>query len=146
MIAATRLREVTKDHLPKHSIKPRTSAFEKLKGLILGFIAEADCLDDMAKLTADEGFVAASRGVCDPQTYGNFLRSFEKSGVKKLNEDMCRVAFKLRKALASEGEDFVLDLDSTDHQQHAKKMEGLRFNYQNVWGLSSLQAFDQFGI
>jgi len=35
---------------------------------------------------------------------------------------------------------------TTDHEQHARKMEGLGFNYANVWGLSSLQAFDQFGL
>lgn len=55
-------------------------------------------------------------------------------------------AFRIRKALAQEGQDFVLDLDSTDHEQHARQMEGLGFNYANVWGLSSLQAFDQFGL
>lgn len=146
LIAATKLRELTKGHLPVNEIKPRTSAFEKFKGLILGFVAGADCLDDMRKFAADDGFVSASRNVCSPCTYGDFLRDFNADGVRKLNDDMCRHAFKLRKAMADEGQDFVLDLDSTDHRQYAKKMEGLGFNYANVWGLSSLQAFDQFGL
>jgi len=124
LIAATRLREVTKGHLPKAQIKPRSTPFEKLRGLVLGFISGADCLDDMQKLAGDEGFLAAARNVSSPCTYGNFLRSFDKAEVRKLNEDMGDHAFRIRKAMAREGQDFVLDLDSTVPSEHGCHKSG----------------------
>jgi len=52
--------------------------------------------------------------------------------VRKLNEDMCAHAFKLRKSMALKGQGFILDLDSKDHRQCEKKMAGLRFNYVDL--------------
>ena len=41
---------------------------------------------------------------------------------------------------------FILDIDSTSHRQYGLKMEGLGYDYSKNYGLSSLQAFDQYGF
>ena len=42
--------------------------------------------------------------------------------------------------------DLILDIDSTTHIQHGKKMEGLRVNYAGENSLESIEVFDQFGF
>src|SRR5688572_13023981 len=109
MISASRLREMTKACLPHHRIKPQTSSFEKFKGMVLGFIAGADCLDDLDKLADDAGFVAVSKRVCGSQTYGRYLRSFDQPAVRRLNDRLVDFAFKVRKIVAKDS-DFILDI------------------------------------
>ena len=40
----------------------------------------------------------------------------------------------------------VIDVDSTSHEQHGEKMEGLAFNYKNEWCLDSQVSFNQIGL
>ncbi|MEK7854563.1 MAG: transposase, partial [Acidobacteriota bacterium] len=145
MIAATRLRDAVTGDLPKSRARPLASAFQKFRALLFGFVAGADCLDDMDKLAEDEGFAAVAKSLSDSTTYGNFLRSFDLPMVRRLNSGLSDLAFKIRSKVAPD-DDFVLDLDSTKHEQSAKKMEGLGYAEGQYWGLTSLQAFDQFGL
>lgn len=142
-----KLKHMLKDILPDDRRAYSSSSFEKVKALIHGFVAGADCLDDMADLAADKGFEAVCGGrVNSPIRYGNFLRSFHPWQIGRLNDVLVKLAFKARKALFHDHKDFILDVDSTAHEQYAKKMEGVGYNYNSIWGLDSLQAFDQFGF
>lgn len=130
--------------LPVNKIKPKVTALEKTKAMVMGLISGADCLDDMDDLFLDLGFdnvVSASAS----NTYGEFLRSFSNLDTKKLNHSLVDTALKLRKRSHRDVREFILDIDSTSHEQHGSKIEGASWNYKNEWCLDSLLAFDQFG-
>ncbi len=114
---------------------------------MFGFLADADCLDDMNHLNQDPGFTAAVGGEgFTPTVYGNFLRKFEAWHPRKFNELLVSMALNARAKLFPDDHDFILDVDSTTHRQYSEKMEGVGYNYNNVWGLDSIQAFDQYGL
>ena len=136
-----------RDYLPGRTPEHMKSSYQKFKALTLGFVAGAECLDDMAVYAEDPGFVAfCNNYVHAPNTYGDFLRSFEVWHPRHINEVLADVALKARRNMFKYDDRFILDVDSTIHEQYAKKMEGLSWAYNKVWGLSSLQAFDQYGF
>ncbi len=120
---------------------------QKFDGLMFGFLAGADCLEDMSHYNQDIGFLEATKsdGFC-PNAYGSFLRKFEAWHPSKFNELLISMALKARFKLFPDDRDFILDIDSTAHRQYAKKMEGVGYNYNNTWGLDSIQAYDQYGL
>jgi hypothetical protein len=120
---------------------------QKFEGLLFGFLCEADCLDDMNHLNKDQGFLAAtnSQGF-GARIYGSFLRQFNDWQVRQLNELLMKMAFEVRLKLFPNDRDFILDIDSTTHEQYGRKMEGCNYNYDNIWGLDSIQAYDQYGL
>ncbi|RLE39771.1 IS1380 family transposase [Candidatus Woesearchaeota archaeon] len=132
--------------LPKNKIEPGTSSYEKFKALCLGFIAGADSLDDMYKLSTDPGFFETLGYVNAANTYGEYLRSFSTLEIKKLNEKLIETALELRSKSHKRDKDFILDVDSTPCVQHGIKMEGLAYNYKSLWCLDSIQAYDQYGF
>ena len=132
--------------LPKNKIEPKTSSYEKFKALCLGFIAGADSLDDMDKLSTDLGFYETMGHVNAANTYGDYLRLFSNLQVKELNKKLVETALELRLRSFKKEKDFILDVDSTPCVQHGVKMEGLAYNYKNLWCLDSIQAYDQFGF
>lgn len=88
-----------------------------------------------------------------PRTMGDFLRDFEQENIEKMNDCLSlssRLIRKfLREALPDQykpNEALTIDMDSTDHEQHGKKMEGLALNYKGTWGLYSEVAFDELGF
>jgi hypothetical protein len=118
-----------------------------MKSLAMGFIAGADCLQDMETLGKDPAFVEASGGhVNCANAYSYYLKSFEAWQPRKLNELLAETSLKLRRKLFKDNTDFILDIDSTSHQQYGEKMEGVGFNFAGIKCLDSLQAFDQFGF
>lgn len=130
--------------VPINKIKPKVTALEKTKALVMGLISGADCLDDMDNLFLDFGFeniVSASAS----NTYGEFLRSFSNLNTKNLNHSLVDTALKLRKRSHRDVREFILDIDSTSHGQSGSNIEGAGWNYKNEWCLDSLQAYDQFG-
>lgn len=138
------LRRKLRDVLPRG---PRArKSFEKFKAMLLGFVAGADCLDDMRHYGEDEAFEAICKSVHAPITYGRFLRDFERPDCRGLSTLLIETSLRLRQAAFPDERDFVLDIDSTDHIQYGKKMEGLAWNYKDHWGLDSLQAFDSLGF
>ncbi|WP_141730811.1 transposase [Oligoflexus tunisiensis] len=78
-------------------------------------------------------------------TYEDFLRKFSGFQLQHLNQELCRLAGELHLRSGS-SERLVLDIDSTGHEQHGVKMEGLAYNYKNEWSLSSIEVFDQKGF
>jgi hypothetical protein len=135
-------------YLPgSHSQKILQRNFQKFRCMTLGLVAGAECLDDMNVLHGDIGFNAACKdNTFSPNTYGEFLRAFEKWHPERLNDVLISTALKLREKAHGKVRDFILDIDSTDHEQYGKKIEGVAYNYKNHWCLDSLQAFDQFGF
>jgi hypothetical protein len=132
--------------LPEGKIASATDGYDKLRALAFGFVAGADCLDDMDRLACDPAFAALHKHVNAANTYGEYLRAFEERQVTELNRRLIDSANRARKALAPKLREVVVDIDSTLHHQSGSKMEGLAFNYNHDWGLDSLQAFDQFGF
>lgn len=134
------------DFLPKSKIATRCSPLDKFKAMTLGLVAGASCLDDMDRLRQDEGFVAVNgEAVNAARTYDDFLQQFTHESVKKLNLQLVDQALRLHKTQATD-DNFVLSVDSTDNKQSGRKIEGVGYNYKNVWGLDTLVAFDQFGF
>lgn len=72
--------------------------FSKFRSLALGFVAGAECLEDMATLNQDLGFVAVIKNkTFQSNTYGEFLRDFEPWQLRQLNETLGSSALKLRR-------------------------------------------------
>ena len=135
-----------KDLLPTGP-RLKSKSYRKFHALMMGFIAGADCLDDMNDLACDPGFVGFCHGkVHQATTYGDYLRSFERWQPRRLNLALRDLALHLRRSAFKEDEDFILDIDSTSHEQHGRKMEGVEYNYDGKWCLDSIQAFDQYGL
>jgi hypothetical protein len=132
--------------LPANLIEPKTTAYDKFKALCLGFVAGADSLEDMDKLACDVGFKETLGHVNASNTYGEYLRSFSGLQTKQINEKLIETALELRNKMHKKDKTFILDLDSTACVQHGEKMEGVGFNYKNLWCLDSIQAYDQYGF
>jgi hypothetical protein len=133
-------------HLPQlKQVKAATGA-DKFRALVLGFIADAQCLDDMADLGTDVAFSAVAGHVNAPNTYGQFLKQFSAVQCRQLNASLIDYSLNIRKAAKPDAKEFILDIDSTSHEQYGKKMEGVECNYKHQWALDSIQAFDQFGF
>lgn len=148
LINKLELRKKIFDFLPGRKGRCKQRNFHKFRQMMLGFVAGADCLEDMNKLSDDPGF----RALCGKDfyvagTYGNMLRKFEPWQIRRLNETLATTALKLRRKLFKDDRNFILDIDSTDHRQYGKKMEGVRYSgYKGYNCLDSLQAFDQYGF
>jgi hypothetical protein len=117
---------------------------------LLGFLNGWDCIDDLDKLEEDywaqnffEGKIPGAKAC------GDFLRDFTGEDLVKLNKflrDQARSYYRNLIEVHGGEKELIIDLDSTDHKQHSKKMEGLGWSYKNVWGLSSLLAYDHRGL
>ena len=133
-------------NLPQYKISTTQSPLMKFKALMLGLVAGADSLDDMDRLGCDEAFTAVVGQVNAANTYGEYLRLFSKLNCKGIQLSLTDFSLKLRESLLPNAKDFILDIDSTDHEQYGKKMEGVEWNYKGHWCLDSLQAYDQYGF
>jgi hypothetical protein len=145
-----------KDALPMRKTVNNRSGGSYRLGLIQlnSFIYGHDCLDDLEEFRDDPLLEAAMKGeTVAPRTMGDFLRDFEETNIDKMNgylslmsrairKQLIKVlpeAFKPKKAL-------TIDMDSSAHEQHGKKMEGLAYNYKGIWGLYSEVAYDELGF
>jgi hypothetical protein len=147
VISGSGLKRRVDDILPASKRISKAKSFGKFKSLLLGFIAGAECLDDMAVLAEDPGFQALCHNkVFIPNTYGSYLRSFQPWQIKKLNNKLRDHALRQRRSAFPQDKKLIVDIDSTCHVQHGKKIEGVGYNYKGEWCLSSLQAFDQYGF
>jgi hypothetical protein len=140
------LRAPLAPNLPTYKIATATSGYDKFKALCLGLADGMGALEDMDRLAEDGVFAAVSGKVNASNTYGEFLRAFTPYQCKNLNYHLIKTALKLRKAVHPKATEFILDIDSTPHEQHGRKIEGASFNYDSLYCLDSLQAYDQFGF
>lgn len=117
------------------------------------FLYGHDCIDDLIEFKQDPNLEAVLKGeTVLPRTMGNFLRDFSDKNIADLNKFLplqAKSYLSSLKALYPESslfkETLCLDIDSTPHEQRGKKMEGLAFNYKDIWCLDSQVIFDQFG-
>ena len=118
------------------------------------FLYGHDCIDDLIEFKQDSNLEAVMRGeTVLPRTMGNFLRDFSKNHIESLNKFLpiqAKSYLSSLKNLYPENsilkEPICLDIDSTPHEQRGKKMEGLAYNYKDMWCLDSQVIFDQFGM
>lgn len=142
------LGERLRAHLPEDKGDwQKADTVSKFRALAFGFLCEAQCLDDMNWLSSDVGFLSVCGGhVHTPEMYGQWLKKFSDVGIRGLNDALIDTALRLRQATFSKDEDFVLDIDSTSHEQYGRQMEGVAMNYQHIMCLDSIQAFDNRGF
>lgn len=121
--------------------------WEKFQCLLIGFIAGAECLDDVGYYAQDAGFKAVCRALYAPNTLGDFLRSFDENACHQLNGELTDIAFRLRFAVTpKKNKQFILSMDSTKHEHHGETLEGLEWTHDKKWCLDSLQAYDEKGF
>ena len=120
---------------------------KKFEDLALGFAAGAECLDDMAAFSRDEGFRAiADDKVYTPKAYGDYLRSFTGQHIDELNRALARTAFEQRALLRPKMKSMTLDFDSTSNRQYAEKMQGVTFSGEKGYEcLTTMYVFDELG-
>lgn len=130
--------------VPALKIAERNS-FEKFKGLVLGFMAGAECLDDMGPLSED-GALTSSCDMFSAKTYGNFLRSFSYQDLSSMQKRLTDLSLDMRLEVIGKTDDFIVDVDSTPNQQYGLKMEGVEMNKDGYRSLDTAKAFDEFGF
>jgi hypothetical protein len=142
--------------LPARSTTNNRSGGSYRLGLIQlnSFIFGHDCLDDLEEFRGDPLLDATLKGKSvAPRTMGDFLRDFTPENIEKMNGNLRGNSRAIRKQLIDVQPEqhkpspaITIDMDSTDHEQSGKKMEGLARNYKGVWGLYSEVAYDELGL
>jgi hypothetical protein len=140
------LEKKLKTALPTYKIATAATSYEKFEAIVLGLVGGGDCLDEMDRLALDPAFDAVTGELVTARSYGDYLRLFDPGLLKNLKYALINNAIELRQRLGLMGDSYTLTLDSTDHKQHGKQMEGLETNYKGNWGLDSLVAFDELGF
>jgi len=132
--------------LPRKKKSRGLKQVEKLKALVFSFVVGNDCLSDLDVVNRDKLFRELIGGNCSSTSMGDFLRSFGNRHLERLQEAIIESVVELRLTLKPEDQKFVLTMDSTPHEHYAKKMEGLAWNYKNMWCLDSQNCYDQYGF
>jgi len=116
------------------------------------FLYGHDCIDDIIEFKTDPFLEAIMCGeTVLPRTMGNFLRSFSSQNITSLNRFLAAQAKLNREHLCNVHPKILgkqalhLSIDSTPHEQCGKKMEGLAYNYKDMWCLDSQSIFDEMG-
>lgn len=112
----------------------------------LGFLRGYDCIEDLADFEFDPAVMQKfGEEVIKPRAIGNYLRDFSETNNEDLNGFLRAYAKRARERFFPE-EPVIMDVDSTAHEQRGKQIEGVCYNYKNLWCLDSLVAFDQWGF
>lgn len=118
------------------------------------FLYGHDSIDDLKEFQTDPALEAIMRGeTVAPRTMGDFLRDFDETHIKALNEYLTKMGWAIRGHLSEvlpEGKRpasaIHASIDTTFHEQSGKKMEGLAYNYDKKWGLDSQVVYDELGL
>jgi hypothetical protein len=145
-----------KEALPARSTANNRSGGSYRLGLIQlnSFIFGHDCLDDLEEFRDDPLLEEAMNGkTVAPRTMGDFLRDFTLECINAMNRYLSAMARAIRNQLITvlpeeyrPSRAITIDMDSTGHEQHGKKMEGCAWNYKGIWGLYSEVAYDELGL
>jgi hypothetical protein len=131
-------------YLPKY--KRVLAGERKFEALLLGFMAGNDHLDDWDDTKGDIGFDAVlSRSYC-AKALGDYLRDFTGLSLHGMRSKLIELSLSLRKKLGRDLSQFILDLDSSLHEQYGKKTEGVEVCYKKFLALDSISAFDELGL
>src|SRR5262249_48842783 len=114
--------------------------------LLCGFWYGHDCLDDLEEFADDPSVEDKLGGLATSKTVGNYLRDFEPEHVEKLRKFLTKQAFHYRTRIDGDKTSITFDQDSTFHEQHGVKMEGVVMTRHNAIGLDSLHTFDDRGF
>lgn len=134
-----------KSKMPRKKKNIGPTQLDKFKSLLYSFIIGNDCLSDIDNSNKDLLF-AELTGKVASRTQGDFLKSFGNRHAEKLQEFLIELTFELRSLMFHDEKKFILSMDSTPHEHYGKKMEGMAWNYKNMWCLDSQNAYDQFGF
>jgi len=117
------------------------------------FLYGHDCIDDIIEFKTDPLLKTVMRGeTVLPRTMGNFLRDFSSQNLKALNTFLATQSKSNREHLQELHPKQLGDriphfsIDSTPHEQSGTKMEGLAWNYKDIWCLDSQSMFDDLGF
>jgi len=132
--------------LPRKKRSKGLDQIQKLKALVFSFAVGNDCLADIDVINRDRLFREIIGGNSSSRSMGDFLNSFDNKHIERLQDSLLESALELRLALYPEDKKIILTMDSTPHEQCGRKMEGLAFNYKNMWCLDSQNVYDQYGI
>lgn len=132
--------------LPKakriRGLKPK----EKFLCGVLGFIAGADCIDDLGSLRRDYFFSEVTGGGIAPSTMRSFLGVFRLKYFERLQNFLPVLAMELREKIFPRDHHVVITMDATPHEQFGEYMEGVDWCYNKKRGYVSQNAFDQYGF
>ena len=132
--------------LPRRERHFRSSSGAKFLYGIMGFIAGAECIDDLDHLRKDPLFHTLTDGGIASSTMRYFLGKFRLKHIEKLQRFLPKLAFQIRQKLKKDSSPIIISMDATPHEQHGKYMEGVEWDYKNRWCLSSQNAFDELGL
>lgn len=110
--------------------------------LIAGFIKGYDCLEDLEQFQKDPLMLEKFGEIPTAKAIGDWLRDFELHHIEKLKFFLRHQAQVGRKQI-NVNSALITDYDSTSHIQYGKKMEGLGYDYDGNWCLSSLMCSDE---
>ena len=113
--------------------------------LMAGFLHGQDSIDDQEEFEDDPGIESVLGETPKARAMGDWLRDFDDENILGLQRFLHLQAMGCRKKIAS-NQAIIQDMDSTSHVQHGDKMEGLAYNYEKLWCLSSLVTFDEVGL
>lgn len=134
-------------NLPTLKNNSSVSSYEKFYQILMGFLAGAECLDDLDVLKSDKLIRSLHSQMFAANSLGDYLRSFSEDKIKLLNHRLIELSLNLRGSFKHKKEkQFILDLDSTDHEQHGVKMEDVRHTKDGMLSLNSIQAYDNYGF
>ncbi len=132
--------------LPQRQVKRGLKSSEKFISGMYAFICGGDCIDDISYLNQDTLFRSLCFGGIATTTMGRFLRIFKLKHIERLQNFLPQMALNLRKKLFPNQKKITITMDSTPHEQSGQYMEGVRWNYKNMWCLDSQNAFDEYGL
>jgi hypothetical protein len=139
--------------LPERTSHRSVGSYQMALTLMAAFLYGYDCLEDLDQFRNDPTLAELfGNQTAAARTHGDFLRDFEPENLLKLNRflnRMSRYIFEQMQVQLPEQfkpKKLIVDVDSTSHEQHGEKMEGLAFNYKNEWCLDSQVSFNQIGL
>lgn len=113
---------------------------------VLAFIAGADCIDDLGDLRNEHLFRKMTDGGVAPTTMRTFLGIFKLKHFERLQNFLPKISYELREKIFPKSKRIIITMDATPHEQYGKKMEQVDWCYNNVWGYTSQNAFDEKGF
>lgn len=139
--------------LPERISHRSVGSYQMSLTLMAAFLYGYDCLEDLDQFRNDPKLAELfGNQTAAARTHGDFLRDFEPEHLLRLNQFLNRMSRYIVEQMKSQlPEEFkpqklIVDVDSTSHEQHGEKMEGLAFNYKNEWCLDSQVSFNQIGL
>lgn len=131
--------------LPRKKKNKGPSQLNKFKSLLYSFVVGNDCFADIDNSNKDALFSELT-GKVAARTQSDFLKYFGNRHAEKLQELLINLSFEIRYKFFAKNKRFILSMDATPHEHYSKRMEGMAYNYKNMWCLGSQNAYDQFGF